>query len=230
MDDLQLLDVKLWQNWSKHLRDQLSGDVVSVYGIALASNTTVKNLSGSFDRDLSVNAHGKQGLHFFIYVTFKKSGTSCLKAMQKTGSHKCYLLNRWLQFHLPWPCWCGFFVDLWWSILLLCDSVPLGSRPAYSLYCYFSFKMCFCDKNIWIRLYLLSVNGTTGESMSLTVAERKILAEDWCQKARGKWVNHTGPLSGGVSGNEKSTVCELSCVCVSRQIRSGDRARRLPEP
>ncbi|KAF1385825.1 hypothetical protein PFLUV_G00111780 [Perca fluviatilis] len=30
------------------------------------------------------------------------------------------------------------------------------------------------------------VNGTTGESMSLSVAERKILAEEWCQKAKGK--------------------------------------------
>ncbi|XP_056270312.1 N-acetylneuraminate lyase isoform X2 [Pseudoliparis swirei] len=42
------------------------------------------------------------------------------------------------------------------------------------------------------------VNGTTGESMSLTVAERKILAEDWCQKARGKLdqvIVHVGCLS-----------------------------------
>uniref|UniRef100_A0A3Q3KT42 N-acetylneuraminate lyase n=1 Tax=Mastacembelus armatus TaxID=205130 RepID=A0A3Q3KT42_9TELE len=30
------------------------------------------------------------------------------------------------------------------------------------------------------------VNGTTGESMSLNVAERKILAEEWCEKAKGK--------------------------------------------
>ncbi|CAF95851.1 unnamed protein product [Tetraodon nigroviridis] len=30
------------------------------------------------------------------------------------------------------------------------------------------------------------VNGTTGESMSLSVAERKILADEWCGKARGK--------------------------------------------
>ncbi|XP_075943826.1 N-acetylneuraminate lyase [Anarhichas minor] len=30
------------------------------------------------------------------------------------------------------------------------------------------------------------VNGTTGESLSLTVAERKILAEEWCQKAKGR--------------------------------------------
>ncbi|XP_060933976.1 N-acetylneuraminate lyase isoform X1 [Limanda limanda] len=32
----------------------------------------------------------------------------------------------------------------------------------------------------------LFVNGTTGESMSLSVAERKILAEEWCLKAKGK--------------------------------------------
>jgi len=36
-----LRDIKLGH---EHLRDQLSGDVVSVDGIALASNTTVKNL------------------------------------------------------------------------------------------------------------------------------------------------------------------------------------------
>nr|XP_057929638.1 N-acetylneuraminate lyase isoform X1 [Doryrhamphus excisus]XP_057929640.1 N-acetylneuraminate lyase isoform X1 [Doryrhamphus excisus] len=30
------------------------------------------------------------------------------------------------------------------------------------------------------------VNGTTGEGMSLSVAERKLLAEDWCRKAKGK--------------------------------------------
>jgi len=44
----------------EHLRDQLSGDVVSVDGIALASNTTVKNLGVIFDRDLSFNSHVKQ--------------------------------------------------------------------------------------------------------------------------------------------------------------------------
>lgn len=42
------------------------------------------------------------------------------------------------------------------------------------------------------------VNGTTGESMSLTVAERKTLAEDWCQKAKGKMdqvIVHVGCMS-----------------------------------
>ncbi|XP_068447558.1 N-acetylneuraminate lyase [Clinocottus analis] len=42
------------------------------------------------------------------------------------------------------------------------------------------------------------VNGTTGESMSLTVAERKILAADWCLKAKGKLdqvIVHVGCLS-----------------------------------
>lgn len=42
------------------------------------------------------------------------------------------------------------------------------------------------------------VNGTTGESMSLTVAERKALAEDWCHKAKGKMdqvVVHVGCMS-----------------------------------
>ncbi|TNN53810.1 N-acetylneuraminate lyase [Liparis tanakae] len=47
-------------------------------------------------------------------------------------------------------------------------------------------------------VHSIFVNGTTGESMSLTVAERKILAEDWCQKARGKLdqvIVHVGCLS-----------------------------------
>ncbi|KAM7388380.1 hypothetical protein PAMP_024558 [Pampus punctatissimus] len=42
------------------------------------------------------------------------------------------------------------------------------------------------------------VNGTTGESMSLTVAERKILAEEWCQKAKGimdQVIVHVGCMS-----------------------------------
>ncbi|GAA6235046.1 N-acetylneuraminate lyase isoform X1 [Lates japonicus] len=42
------------------------------------------------------------------------------------------------------------------------------------------------------------VNGTTGESMSLSVAERKILAEAWCQKAKGKLdhvIVHVGCMS-----------------------------------
>lgn len=42
------------------------------------------------------------------------------------------------------------------------------------------------------------VNGTTGESISLSVAERKALAEDWCHKAKGKMdqvVVHVGCMS-----------------------------------
>ncbi|XP_029285901.1 N-acetylneuraminate lyase isoform X2 [Cottoperca gobio] len=42
------------------------------------------------------------------------------------------------------------------------------------------------------------VNGTTGESMSLSVAERKILAEEWCEKAKGKMhqvIVHVGCMS-----------------------------------
>lgn len=42
------------------------------------------------------------------------------------------------------------------------------------------------------------VNGTTGESMSLTVAERKLLAEEWCQRAKGKLdqvIVHVGCMS-----------------------------------
>jgi len=75
-----------------HLRDQLSGDVVSVDGIARASNTTVKNLGVIFDRDLSFNSHVKQisRLHSFIYVIFQKSGTSCLKKCRRIGSRVRY--------------------------------------------------------------------------------------------------------------------------------------------
>jgi len=54
----------------EHLRYQLSGDVVSVDGIALASNTTVKNLSAIFDRDLSFNSHVFYGTSF----TFSPGG------------------------------------------------------------------------------------------------------------------------------------------------------------
>uniref|UniRef100_A0A1A8GGD0 N-acetylneuraminate lyase n=1 Tax=Nothobranchius korthausae TaxID=1143690 RepID=A0A1A8GGD0_9TELE len=42
------------------------------------------------------------------------------------------------------------------------------------------------------------VNGTTGESLSLTVAERKMLTEEWCQKAKGRMdhvIVHVGCLS-----------------------------------
>ncbi|XP_015238116.1 PREDICTED: N-acetylneuraminate lyase [Cyprinodon variegatus] len=42
------------------------------------------------------------------------------------------------------------------------------------------------------------VNGTTGESMSLSVAERKVLAEEWCLKAKGKMdstIVHVGCMS-----------------------------------
>lgn len=45
---------------------------------------------------------------------------------------------------------------------------------------------------------IIFVNGTTGESMSLTVAERKALAEDWCNKAKGKMdqvIVHVGCMS-----------------------------------
>ncbi|AWP11088.1 putative vesicle-trafficking protein SEC22b-like [Scophthalmus maximus] len=42
------------------------------------------------------------------------------------------------------------------------------------------------------------VNGTTGESMSLSVGERKILAEEWCHKAKAKMdqvIVHVGCMS-----------------------------------
>jgi len=54
----------------EHLRDQWSGDVDSVDGIALASNTTVKNLCVIFNRDLSCNSHVKQ---ISLYMLMEKS-------------------------------------------------------------------------------------------------------------------------------------------------------------
>ncbi|XP_035997219.1 N-acetylneuraminate lyase [Fundulus heteroclitus] len=42
------------------------------------------------------------------------------------------------------------------------------------------------------------VNGTTGESMSLSVAERKVLAEEWCLRAKGRMdsvIVHVGCMS-----------------------------------
>lgn len=36
------------------------------------------------------------------------------------------------------------------------------------------------------RLFFPTVNGTTGEGMSLTVEERKTLAAEWVEKSRGK--------------------------------------------
>ncbi|KAF7664730.1 hypothetical protein LDENG_00167110 [Lucifuga dentata] len=42
------------------------------------------------------------------------------------------------------------------------------------------------------------VNGTTGEGMSLSVGERKMLAEEWCHKAKGRMdqvIVHVGCLS-----------------------------------
>ncbi|XP_030288114.1 N-acetylneuraminate lyase isoform X1 [Sparus aurata] len=42
------------------------------------------------------------------------------------------------------------------------------------------------------------VNGTTGEGMSLSVAERKVLAQAWCEKAQGKMdqvIVHVGCIS-----------------------------------
>ena len=42
--------------------------------------------------------------------------------------------------------------------------------------------------SVWANISLSSVNGTTGESLSLTVEERKLLTEEWIQAAIGRWV------------------------------------------
>uniref|UniRef100_A0A3Q1C5L4 N-acetylneuraminate lyase n=1 Tax=Amphiprion ocellaris TaxID=80972 RepID=A0A3Q1C5L4_AMPOC len=72
---------------------------------------------------------------------------------------------------------------------------------------------CFCLLSIEVNLsqigpyidYLTKkqgvksvfVNGTTGESLSLSVAERKMLAKEWCEKANGKMevIVHVGCMS-----------------------------------
>jgi len=57
----------------EHLRDQLSGDVVSVDGIALASNNTVNTLIVICDCDLCFNSQVKQiSMIAFFHVTFLK--------------------------------------------------------------------------------------------------------------------------------------------------------------
>ncbi|CAB1455011.1 unnamed protein product [Pleuronectes platessa] len=58
----------------------------------------------------------------------------------------------------------------------------------------------------------LFVNGTTGESMSLSVAERKILAEEWCLKAKGKvdqLIVHVGCMS--LKDSQELVSCDLYC-------------------
>lgn len=47
------------------------------------------------------------------------------------------------------------------------------------------YKSKYCIFKVMNPFYLL-VNGTTGEFSSLTVAERKNIAEIWMDKARGK--------------------------------------------
>ena len=44
------------------------------------------------------------------------------------------------------------------------------------------------QSSVWSDISLSSVNGTTGESLSLTVEERKLLTEEWIQTAIGRWV------------------------------------------
>ncbi|KAM4629119.1 N-acetylneuraminate lyase [Polymixia lowei] len=47
-------------------------------------------------------------------------------------------------------------------------------------------------------VYNIFVNGTTGESVSRSVEERKTVTEEWCQKAKGKMKNvivHVGCMS-----------------------------------
>ena len=45
---------------------------------------------------------------------------------------------------------------------------------------YCSYCCCCCC------LYLVLVNGSTGESLSLTVVERKLIAEEWMKVAEGR--------------------------------------------
>uniref|UniRef100_A0A3Q1IEE3 N-acetylneuraminate lyase n=1 Tax=Anabas testudineus TaxID=64144 RepID=A0A3Q1IEE3_ANATE len=58
------------------------------------------------------------------------------------------------------------------------------------------------------------VNGTTGESMSFSVAERKILAEEWCQKAKGKMdqvIVHVGCMN--LKDSQELVMIFTHCHC-----------------
>lgn len=62
------------------------------------------------------------------------------------------------------------------------------------------------------------VNGTTGEGLSLTVAERKILAEEWCKKAKGKMnyvMVHVGCLSLGDSRELAHHAVEIEADAIA---------------
>jgi len=78
----------------EHLRDQLSGDVVPVDGIALASNTTVKNLGVILVRDLSFHSHVKQiSRTAFFHLHYFKNQADLLKKMQKNWFTRSLLLD-----------------------------------------------------------------------------------------------------------------------------------------
>lgn len=90
-----------------------------------------------------------------------------------------------------WSYSCYSSSDLWWTLrsefylTLLAEWEYVVCSPLSVLYDTLMMMSTVVNK---AKLYLLVVNGTTGESMSLTVAERKFLAEEWCKKAVGRWV------------------------------------------
>ena len=69
----------------ERFREELSCYIVTLDGISLASSTTVRNLGVIFDQNLSFDAHIKLvlGQPSFTFVILLKSGTSCLRVMQK---------------------------------------------------------------------------------------------------------------------------------------------------
>jgi len=79
-----------WKLGPEQFRDQLSGDVVSVDGIALASNTTVKHLGVIFDQDFYFNSHVRQisrTAFLVIYVIFFLNQADLVsKRCKKTSS------------------------------------------------------------------------------------------------------------------------------------------------
>ena len=70
----------------ERFRERLSSYISALDVISLASSTTERNLGVISDQDLSSDAHIKQVLPYFTSVILLKSGTSCLRVMQRNCS------------------------------------------------------------------------------------------------------------------------------------------------
>uniref|UniRef100_A0A3B3H9N7 Reverse transcriptase domain-containing protein n=1 Tax=Oryzias latipes TaxID=8090 RepID=A0A3B3H9N7_ORYLA len=78
----------------KNLRDTLSAQIVSLDGISIAPNSTVRNLGVLFDQDLSFKAHTSQACRtaFFTCGILLRSEIYFLRVMLKNSS--MHLLRR----------------------------------------------------------------------------------------------------------------------------------------